>query len=90
MAHGGITKEELSVLSPGEMLRKIFTDLYFGNGKPALLLRVQANEDELTVIQKTLEDHNQWQRKMTTLLIGTLISSVGGLIGVIVAIVLRH
>lgn len=81
--------ESLTALSPGEMLKKVFTDMYFGNGKPALTLRVAAVEDEQSVLKDTLEEMKKWQERMTAVLIGTLLTSVGGLL-VIVVDMLRH
>lgn len=81
---------ELSILSPNELLKKVVTDLYFGNGKPALTLRVAGIEDELTVLKQALDKQEKWQQKMNNLLIGTLISSVGGLLLVVIEMLRHH
>ena len=80
---------DVSILSPSELLKKIMVDLYFGNGKPALTLRVAGIEDQQEMFKEALEAQTKWQSRMTTLLIGTLVSSVGGLF-VIVIELLKH
>ena len=82
-------ENELSILTPNEMLRKIFKDLYFGNGKPALTLRVSSLEEQGEMIKEVLEKQEEWQSRMTTFMIGTLVSSVGGLILICVELMLR-
>lgn len=89
MAHGANVEHELSVMTPSELLKKLVTDVYFGNGKPALTVRVAGIEDQQTVFEKALEKQEQWQKSMNKLVIGTLISSVGGLMLIIVEMILR-
>lgn len=87
---GHENEHDISVLSPAEMLKKLVTDVYFGNGKPALTIRVAGIEDEQEVIKLALQEQKDWQKNITKVLIGTLLSSIGGLILVCIQLALRH
>ena len=82
---------ELLGLTPNELFSKIVKDLYFGNGKPALTERMKTVEDQQNMFRDSLEKAEKWQAGMNKLVIGTLISSVGGLILIIIDLLfLRH
>jgi hypothetical protein len=81
---------ELLGLTPNELFSKIVKDLYFGNGKPALTERMKTVEDQQNMFRDSLEKAEKWQAGMNKLVIGTLISSVGGLILIIIDLLIRH
>jgi hypothetical protein len=63
-------------------LKRIEKDLYFGNGKPALTIRMEVMEEKVDSISSNLS-------KLVWLMVGTLVSSVGGLIIALVTHFLR-
>jgi hypothetical protein len=81
--------EELLIMKPGDLLAKLVRDVYFGNGKPALTLRIASVEDQQDMFQNALDESKKWQSSATKLLIASLISSIGGLIAIIVELI-RH
>ncbi len=83
------SNEELSILSQEQMLSKIIKDLYFGNGKPALILRVAGIEEQLAVLKETLDKQEKWQSNVNRLMVGTLLSTLGGAILVIIEMIKR-
>lgn len=83
------SNEELSILNQEQMLSKIIKDLYFGNGKPALILRVAGIEEQLAVLKETLDKQEKWQSNVNRLMVGTLLSSLGGAILVIIEMIKR-
>ncbi len=83
------SNEELSILNQEQMLSKIIKDLYFGIGKPALILRVAGIEEQLAVLKETLDKQEKWQSNVNRLMVGTLLSSLGGAILVIIEMIKR-
>jgi hypothetical protein len=61
-----------------ECLRRIERDLYFGNGKPALTIRIEVTEEKVDTINRNLS-------KLVWLVLGTLVSSLGALALAVVA-----
>lgn len=82
-------RNDIALLKPDQMLAKVVQDLYFGNSKPALTLRVAENESNIVTLRDAINENKDWQKSMNKLVIGTLISSVGGLIAIIVELI-RH
>lgn len=83
------SNDELLGLSDGQLLRKLVKDVYFGNGKPALTVRMALQEGEMATVHSNIADIKKGMEKSNTLVIGTLLSSVGGLIMIGVEIYLH-
>jgi hypothetical protein len=76
----GSDNDALSILPHEELVRKMAKDLYFGNGKPALTVRIALQEESMLTVEKNIKEIKENQSRSNTLLITTLISSIGGLI----------
>jgi hypothetical protein len=61
-----------------QLLHKIEQDLYFGNGKPALTIRIEVTEEKVETINRNLS-------KLVWLALGTAASSVGALVVALIA-----
>jgi len=81
---------ELVGLSPNELFVKIVKDIYFGNSKPSLTERMKTVEDQQTMFKDSLDKAEKWQAGMNKLVIGTLISSIGGLVLIIIDLLVKH
>lgn len=84
------SSDALSLMPHGELVQKMARDLYFGNGKPALTVRMALQEENMEQVQMHIADIKDNQRRFGFLVMGTLISSIGGLIGIIVVILTVH
>ena len=81
---------ELVGLSPNELFVKIVKDIYFGNSKPSLTERMKTVEAQQTMFKDSLDKAEKWQAGMNKLVIGTLISSIGGLVLIIIDLLVKH
>lgn len=81
---------ELVGLSPNELFVKIVKDIYFGNSKPSLTERMKTVEDQQTMFKDSLDKAEKWQAGMNKLVIVTLISSIGGLVLIIIDLLVKH
>ena len=81
---------ELVGLSPNELFVKIVKDIYFGNSKPSLTERMKTVEAQQTMFKDSLDKAEKWQAGMNKLVIGTLISSIGGLVLIIINLLVKH
>jgi hypothetical protein len=81
---------ELVGLSPNELFVKIVKDIYFGNSKPSLTERMKTVEDQQTMFKDSLDKAEKWQAGMNKLVIVTLISSIGGLVLIIINLLVKH
>lgn len=84
------SSDALSLMPHSELVQKMARDLYFGNGKPALTVRMALQEENMEQVQTHIADIKDNQRRFGFLVVGTLISSIGGLIGIIVVILTVH
>jgi len=67
-------------MSRDELFGKVIKDLYFGNGKPALTVRIALQEDAMDRVEKNIVEIKENHKQAIRLVIATLISSIGGLI----------
>lgn len=81
---------ELVGLSPNELFVKIVKDIYFGNSKPSLTERMKTVEAQQTMFKDSLDKAEKWQAGMNKLVIVTLISSIGGLVLIIIDLLVKH
>lgn len=81
--------DDLYGLSDSQMTRKLARDVYFGNGKPALTVRMALLEGEMTTVHSNIDEIKSGQRAATKMMISTLISSIMALIGICVEIALH-
>jgi len=72
--------EEISFLPHEQLVQKMAKDLYFGNGKPALTVRIALQEEQMDTVHKNITEIKKGQERFTVMIIGTLLSSIGGLI----------
>jgi len=72
--------EEISFLPHEQLVQKMAKDLYFGNGKPALTVRIALQEEQMDTVHKNITEIKKGQERFTIMIIGTLLSSIGGLI----------
>lgn len=73
------TNDEILLLPHGSLVQKMAKDLYFGNGKPALTVRLALQEEQMLTVHSDITEIKKGQQRSTNLLIGTLLSSIGGL-----------
>jgi hypothetical protein len=81
--------EAISLLPHEELVRKMARDLYFGNGKPALTVRMALQEEAMQTVQSDITEIKDVHKANQKLIIGTLISSLGGLLLIVVEL-LKH
>lgn len=79
----------IDLLPQSELVKKMAKDLYFGNGQPALFTKVALQEEATETIKTDISDIKRSQQKFTFLLLGTLLTSSGALIAIVIEL-LRH
>lgn len=77
-------------LTREQLIDKAIQDLFFGNGKMALVFRVALVEERSKVISSTVKEIKDGQARTQRLLVGTLISSLGGAILMIFELIKTH
>lgn len=72
--------ESILLLPHDKLVAKMAQDMYFGNGKPALTVRIALQEEAMETVQTHIAEIKDNQKNSNRLLVGTLISSLGGAI----------
>lgn len=72
----GLSQED-AILSPNGMLTKMFRDMYFGNGKPSITVRMETVENNQENMTERVANIEKLLNKAMWLLITTLLGSLG-------------
>lgn len=83
------SNDAIILLPHDQLVSKIAKDLYFGNGKPALTVRIALQEENMEQVQSDIGEIKDNQKSFNRLLLGTLISSIGGVLLVGVEVILK-
>jgi hypothetical protein len=83
------SNDAISLMPHNELVQKMARDLYFGNGKPALTVRMALQEENMEQVQTDIREIKDVHKANQKLIIGTLVSSLGGLFLIVVEL-LKH
>lgn len=61
-------------------LSKLWNDMYYGNGKPGVVTRLQSLEEAVDRIEATLEKFNKTQDRVVWLIVSAVILAVINLV----------
>lgn len=72
--------EAILLMPHDKLVAKMAQDMYFGNGKPALTVRIALQEEAMETVQANIQEIKDNHKLAIRLVFGTLISSLGGLV----------
>jgi hypothetical protein len=81
------SNDAIELLPHNELVKKMAKDLYLGNGKPALTVRMALQEENMEQVQSDISDIKTGLQKFNILVFATMLSSIGGLIAIVVELV---
>lgn len=82
-----ISNDLILVMPSEKLIAKMAQDMYLGNGKPALTVRMALQEENMGQVQTDIGYIKAGQEKFNRLIIATMLSSIGGLIAIVVELV---